>query len=169
METRDVIKKRNSIRKFKEEAISKENIDRLLEAAECASVGHGYYDKMHLTVIQNKDVFDKFNKVIKADTGKENSLFYNAPTLIVMSTNIDEDLLAGQCVGTMGENMLLTATDLDLGAVYIDTFLESIKKDEEALKLLDLPEGFRPIAAIAVGYMDMPSVPKNHSIDVNYI
>ena len=169
METRDVIKKRNSIRKFKEEAISKENIDRLLEAAECASVGHGYYDKMHLTVIQNKDVFDKFNKVIKDDAGKENSLFYNAPTLIVMSTNIDEDLLAGQCVGTMGENMLLTATDLDLGAVYIDTFLESIKKDEEALKLLDLPEGFRPIAAIAVGYMDMPSVPKNHSIDVNYI
>ncbi len=169
METRDVIKKRNSIRKFKEEAISKENIDRLLEAAECASVGHGYYDKMHLTVIQNKDVFDKFNKVIKDDTGKENSLFYNAPTLIVMSTNIDEDLLAGQCVGTMGENMLLTATDLDLGAVYIDTFLESIKKDEEALNLLDLPEGFRPIAAIAVGYMDMPSVPKNHSIDVNYI
>ena len=169
METRDVIKKRNSIRKFKEEAISKENIDRLLEAAECASVGHGYYDKMHLTVIQNKDVFGEFNKVIKEDTGKENSLFYNAPTLIVMSTNIDEDLLAGQCVGTMGENMLLTATDLDLGAVYIDTFLESIKKDEEALKLLDLPEGFRPIAAIAVGYMDMPSVPKNHSIDVNYI
>ena len=169
METRDVIKKRNSIRKFKEEAISKENIDRLLEAAECASVGHGYYDKMHLTVIQNKYVFDKFNKVIKDDTGKENSLFYNAPTLIVMSTNIDEDLLAGQCVGTMGENMLLTATDLDLGAVYIDTFLESIKKDEEALNLLDLPEGFRPIAAIAVGYMDMPSVPKNHSIDVNYI
>ena len=169
METRDVIKKRNSIRKFKEEAISKENIDRLLEAAECASVGHGYYDKMHLTVIQNKDIFDEFNKVIKEDTGKENSLFYNAPTLIVMSTNIDEDLLAGQCVGTMGENMLLTATDLDLGAVYIDTFLESIKKDEEALKLLDLPEGFRPIAAIAVGYMDMPSVPKNHSIDVNYI
>lgn len=169
METRDVIKKRNSIRKFKEEAISKENIDRLLEAAECASVGHGYYDKMHLTVIQNKDVFDKFNKVIKEDTGKENSLFYNAPTLIVMSTNIDEDLLAGQCVGTIGENMLLTATDLDLGAVYIDTFLESIKKDEEALNLLDLPEGFRPIAAIAVGYMDMPSVPKNHSIDVNYI
>ena len=169
METRDVIKKRNSIRKFKEEAISKENIDRLLEAAECASVGHGYYDKMHLTVIQNKDVFGEFNKVIKEDTGKENSLFYNAPTLIVMSTNIDEDLLAGQCVGTMGENMLLTATDLDLGAVYIDTFLESIKKDEEALNLLDLPEGFRPIAAIAVGYMDMPSVPKNHSIDVNYI
>lgn len=169
METRDVIKKRNSIRKFKEETINKDELSKLLEAAECASVGHGYYDKMHLTVVQNKEVFDKFNEVIKEDTGKENSLFYSAPTLIVMSTNIEEDLLAGQCVGTMGENMLLMATDLNLGCVYIDTFLESIKKDENALKLLDLPEGFRPIAAIAVGYMDMPSVPKNHKIEVNYI
>ena len=47
METRDVIKKRNSIRKFKEETINKDELSKLLEAAECASVGHGYYDKMH--------------------------------------------------------------------------------------------------------------------------
>ena len=46
---------------------------------------------------------------------------------------------------------------------------EDLVRHIEKKHIDDLPEGFRPIAAIAVGYMDMPSVPKNHSIDVNYI
>ena len=49
------------------------------------------------------------------------------------------------------ENMLLEAADLGLGAVYLFGVSQVLFANEEIAKLLQIPEGFRTVSAIAVG------------------
>ena len=49
------------------------------------------------------------------------------------------------------ENMLLEAADLGLGAVYLFGVSQVLFANEEITKLLQIPEGFRTVSAIAVG------------------
>lgn len=49
------------------------------------------------------------------------------------------------------ENMLLEAADLGLGAVYLFGVSQVLFANEEITKLLQVPEGFRTVSAIAVG------------------
>ena len=49
------------------------------------------------------------------------------------------------------ENMLLEASDLGLGSVYLFGVSQVLFANEEITKLLQIPEGFRTVSAIAVG------------------
>ena len=49
------------------------------------------------------------------------------------------------------ENMLLEAADRGLGAVYLFGVSQVLFANEEITKLLQIPEGFRTVSAIAVG------------------
>ena len=49
------------------------------------------------------------------------------------------------------ENMLLEAADLGLGSVYLFGVSQVFFANEEITKLLQIPEGFRTVSAIAVG------------------
>ena len=56
----------------------------------------------------------------------------------------------------MVENMSLMATDLGLGHVYIYGMLRVLENNPEFAKSLELPEGFRPISGIVLGYEKNP-------------
>ena len=77
---------------------------------------------------------------------------YGAPTVIYVSCkNEDEEIVKGCNAGVVMENMLLEAADLGLGAVYLFGVSQVLFANEEITKLLQIPEGFRTVSAIAVG------------------
>lgn len=54
------------------------------------------------------------------------------------------------------ENMLLSAADLNLASVYLFGLSQALQGEPRVKELLKLPEGFRTVAAIAVGHPAHP-------------
>ena len=161
MELFDVINKRFSNRKFLEKQISNEDLDRILKAGMQAPVGRGRYEDMHITVIQDKILLDEINKLA------DRSVFYNAPTLVIISAKDDGHGLDRENSACVAMNMLLAATDLGLASIYLNLVIGLIK-NSDILNKLNLPLGFVPIVGVGLGYADGSHITE-HKIDVNYI
>ena len=58
------------------------------------------------------------------------------------------------------ENMLLSAADQGLAAVYLFGISQVLRNNARFQELLRLPEGFRTVSAIAVGHSDQPLAPR---------
>jgi nitroreductase len=91
------IKKRRSIRKYKETQIEKEKIEAIIEAGLFAPSGHNA-QPWHFTILQNKEIIDEIStETKKMLLDSETPLFrrmaknerfhilYDAPTVIVVS------------------------------------------------------------------------------------
>ena len=65
-------------------------------------------------------------------------------------------------------NMLLAATAVGLGSIYLNLVIGLIKEHKDVLDKLNLPEGFVPIVGVGLGYADGSHV-REHSIEVNYM
>ena len=161
MELFDVINKRFSNRKFLEKQISNEDLDRILKAGMQAPVGRGRYEDMHITVIQDKNLLNEINKLA------DRSVFYNAPTLVIISAKDDGHGLDRENSACVAMNMLLAATDLGLASIYLNLVIGLIK-NSDILNKLNLPLGFVPIVGVGLGYADGTHITE-HKIDVNYI
>ena len=155
MELMKAIAMRKSTRSYKTEQISDEVLNTIINAGCAAPVGHGAYDRVHLTVVQNSDLLERIRKTYADinENPKANPL-YGAPTLIIISGKPHEkfphaELANAACII---ENMALAATDLGIGSVYLWGILSAFNADKELLKTLNLPEGFIPASSIALGY-----------------
>lgn len=175
MELLEAITLRKSTRSYKEEQIGDEALATVLNAGCAAPVGMGAYDSVHLTVIQNADLLDKITiAAAKAFNNPKAKPFYGAPTVIIVSSTENKKAASVEAAnaGCIIENMSLAATDLGLGSVYLMGFLLAFSADNELLKELNLPEGFRPVSAIALGYPTEPlnnSKGTKHTISINTI
>ncbi len=161
MELFDVINKRFSNRKFLERQINNEDLDKILKAGMQAPVGRGRYEDMYITVIQDKNLLDEINRL------SDRSVFYNAPTLVIISAKDDDHGLDRENSACVAMNMLLAATDLGLASIYLNLVIGLIK-NSDILNKLNLPLGFVPIVGVGLGYADGSHITE-HKIDVNYI
>ena len=143
MEFNKTIAARQSVRKFTEAQITDEQLKAILEAANAAPACMGQYDHLHLTVVQKPEILAQINAAFQKAVGDPNmQVTYGAPTVIYVSCkNEDEEIVKGCNAGVVMENMLLEAADLGLGAVYLFGVSQ----------VLQIPEGFRTVSAIAVG------------------
>ncbi|SDG00550.1 hypothetical protein SAMN04488598_13720 [Halanaerobium congolense] len=67
--------------------------------------------------------------------------------------------------------MLIAAESIDLGGVWIG-LTRFFFQNEENIKKSDLPTGYKPFCAVALGYKgeDIPTGPSKRNMDViNYI
>lgn len=159
MNTFEVIATRRSTRKYLPAQVEKEKIELLLKSAYAAPVGHNSYKDLHITVIQNQNLLKKTAEYCGKAFGNEKyNPFYNAPTLIIVSAKPKEDgqLVYIADVGCVMENMQLAATELGLGCVYLWAMLNRIPQYPELIEALNLPNGFKAISALAVGYPEIP-------------
>lgn len=154
MEFRNVIARRQSVRSYQEKQITEEQLQALLEAANAAPVCMGQFDHVHLTVVQSPAVLAKINAKFAAAVGDEKACpTYGAPTVIYVSNMAsDEEVIVGANASCIVENMLLAATEMGLANVYLFGVSQVLLNDSEVAALLKLPEGFRTVSAIAVGY-----------------
>ncbi len=172
MELSQAIFTRCACRSFTAEAVSEEQLKAVLAAANAAPVGMGAYGTVHLTVIRNKEFLAGLSAATREFMKRDGDPIYGAPVLVLVSAKPGmPPTIEFQNTGTIMENMLLTATDLGLGSVYLMGAIAALKTKPELVAQLQLPEGFVPIAAAAIGHPTQSPVLREaqQKIEMNYL
>lgn len=164
-ETLKTIKQRRSIRSFKDEQITEEELQVVLEAGLYAP--NAGDQAWHFTVIQNREMLDRLNNAAKeavkkmgieglkeiASDDKYNCI-YGAPTLIIISGCEQSPVpLEADCAAAT-ENLLLAAESIGIGScwIYFVIFAFDSPWGAELRKEFGIPEGYRPYYSAAIGY-----------------
>jgi nitroreductase len=174
----EAIVKRRSVRVYEPAQVDGADIKTILEAGIWAPSGCNE-QPWHFTVIQNKKIIDHINEVAKKKMACAKSawvkklglsgefhLFYEAPTVIVVSGNSRSRSAMIDCSAAT-ENMLLAASSLGLGSCWIGLISFFFENRKETAKL-KLPRGFKPFYAIALGKppkkMKFEAPARNHDV-----
>lgn len=149
---------------------------RILEAAQAAPIARALYDDMHLTVITNAELLQDIDEATQEMIGnKTRPALYGAPMLIVVSEKIDGPEMENplwSSAACIVENMALEAVELGIGSVHIWGAIRALNRSPELLAKLQLPDGFTPSCAIALGQTEEEysrrAIPKDR-IATNYV
>ena len=143
--TIEAIYKRRSVRRFVEgRQVEDSKIDQLLKAAMAAPSACNIQPWEFIVVTEASLV-----KEIKASIKKFGD--YNAPLVMVVCSYPgfipwENDIGATDCAAAI-ENMLVAATAMDLGSVWVGGF------DSASLRrILDIPEDTHPVGVVYFGY-----------------
>ncbi|MBR4040275.1 MAG: nitroreductase family protein [Clostridia bacterium] len=146
---------RRSIRSYTGEMPSGAELDQILRAVYAAPVGMGRYDSLHVTVVKNPDYLARLEAAAGAQLGKENyHPLYGAPVLLIFSSvfpGIPTDNSSYSNCAILSQNAALAAVSLGLGACHIWGAIRALNKEPQLLSELNLPEGFVPCCALALG------------------
>ena len=128
LETLMSIKERRSVRSYRKEQISKEELDAVLEAGTYAASGMGR-QPAKMVVIQEPELIAKLSKMNGAVMGADSDPFYGAPTVVIVfaDTNAGTWLQDGSLV--MG-NLMLAAYAVGLGSCWINRAKEEFETEE---------------------------------------
>jgi nitroreductase len=137
----DAIRKRHSVRAYLPDEVPKEKIQRILEAARLAPSA-GNAQPWHFIVVKDQQKRKMLSK------GRFAKFLVESPVVIVGcgDRKASPNWYAVDTTIAM-QNMVLTATSEGLGTCWIGSFNENQVK-----KLLSIPERFKVIALIAIGY-----------------
>ncbi|MFK4784748.1 nitroreductase family protein [Fusobacterium sp. MFO224] len=144
----EAIFNRRSVRKYKDKPVEKEKVIKLLKAAMQAPSA-GNQQPWEFIVVQEKDNLKELSKVSSFAKFVEDA----AVAIVLLS---DEERLKypenwQQDMGAAAENILLEATDLGLGGVWLG--VAPFEDREEHLKdMFLLNDNLRPYCVIALGY-----------------
>ena len=154
-ETLRVLKERRSIRRYKPEQITDEELNAVLEAGTWATCGKGIQHCV-MVVVQDRDTIaymSRLNAEIQGNPGTDP--FYGAPTVVVVLGDGAQAnwLQDGSLV--MG-NLMTAAAAVGLGSCWINRAMELFDRPEgkELLKKWGLPETYRGIGNCILGYAD---------------
>ncbi len=156
MDFMTLAKKRYSVRSYADQKVEHEKLAQILEAARIAPTAKNQ-QPVKLLVVQSEEGLAKIGKAAN---------IYGAPLAIIVcadhdrawtrpfdgkqSTDIDASILT--------DHMMLEATALGLGSVWICFFKPDVLREEFAL-----PENLEPINILAVGYAaGEPASPDRH-------
>ena len=148
---------RRSIRKFEMKPVEKEKIDKILRAGMQAPSAANQ-QPWEFIVVEGKDALQKLSNMSLYSKPVAGS----AVTLVLLGnfSGLKFPEAWQQDMGAAAENILLEATSLGLGAVWMGTNSDS---SAAFLKeLYHLPDHVKPFALIAIGY---PDEQKNEFVD----
>ncbi len=146
------IKERRSIRRFKKEQITDEELNTVLEAGTWAPTGMGTQEPFIVAVQDEgqKSVLSTINAEIM---GAKSDPFYGAPTQVYVfapaanaNSVKDGSLILG--------SMMLAAHSIGLGSCWINRVDKMVDYDEvkDLIKAWGLPEGLMGVGSLALGY-----------------
>ena len=159
---------RVSIRKYKEQEVEQEKIERMLRAAmaapsACNQQPWEYY------VVTNKNKIEALSK-----TSPYTGCAKHAPLVFVACYRKEEGIIAPSYheidLSASVENLLLEADELGLGAVWMG-IAPGIERMEAVRKVLDLPERLNAFALIPCGYPaeSRPQQDRYEEMRVHYV
>lgn len=162
METMKAIAMRRSVRAYTSEQVSEEALNAILAAGSASAMGMAAYDKLHLAVVQNRDLLCRMNGAIakvmeKMMPNRVTADYTNgAPTVVVISAkDPDKTPMPGMHYinsGCVAENMMLAAVDNGLGSFVLGTAGVGLVADKDLQGDMGIPSDFTPLFAIALGY-----------------
>ena len=141
----DAIKKRRSIRKYTSEAITEDQINAMLEAAMAAPSGNGLAP-WEFIVVGDKGLREQLSKVHQWSW-----MAANAPVVIVVcgKESISDHWVADCSAAT--ENLLLQATDMGLGGVWVGIYPRT-ERENRVRQLLNIPSNVRILCLVPIGH-----------------
>ena len=183
-DTLKIIKNRRSTRAFQLEQLKDEEIQAILDAGIYAPSATNK-QPWHFTVVQNKELIDRLSNTFKELAKKSDNeyiekvgnnekfhVFYNAPTVILISGDENNNYSSVDCAAAT-ENMLIAAESLGIGSCWIGfiAYLLNSEEGKELIKELGIPQGFKQIHSVALGYkrVNISNAPGRKENTVNYI
>ncbi|MDO4393345.1 MAG: nitroreductase family protein [Bacillota bacterium] len=162
----DVLKKRHSIRKYTGEKVSRENLEKIIQAG-LLSASSRSLRPWQLTVITNKEIL---RAMPGCRTGGANMLAGADACIMVTADPEVCDVWIEDCSIVMS-NMHLMAESLGVGSCWIQGRLrtaEDGRSTEEYLaELVGIPEGHRLEAILSIG-MPAENKPETNIDDLRY-
>ena len=177
MDVFSCIATRHSTRKFKEEPVPQEVLDKVIEAGRQAPSGK-HKNQSRFIVIRKKEVLQELIALVQQEFAKmevtpENDgnfggairaakkggyvFMYNAPVLIVVANKRDYGNKYADVSCAM-QNMMLAANALDLGSCWINQlrWLQDNPVLRAYLQKLGMAEDEEVCASLSIGYPDTP-------------
>lgn len=148
---------RRSIRKYTDEKISPEQVQRLLKAA-FAAPSAGNRQSWHFIVVGDRDTLNKITEV-----HPNSQMLKEAALAIVVCGDTSVELYPGyfaQDCSAATENILITATDMGLGSVWLGVYPRA-DRVEDISAIFKLPQGIVPFSIISLGYPAETKGPSN--------
>lgn len=149
-------KKRYSVRKYTSDKVEDSKVATILEAGRVAPTGANKQPH-HLIVLRKEEGLNKISKAANV---------YDAPLVIMVCSHkegswvrpFDGKSLMDIDASIVTDHMMLQATALGLGSVWIDYFKPDVIKE-----VFDLPDYLEPINLLAIGYAsEEPLSPDRH-------
>jgi len=145
---------RRSVRAYKSEQITDDELKTVLEAGTWAPTGMGRQDPW-IVAVQNPELLKKLSRMNAAFLGVDSDPFYGAPTYVLVfgsdpavwkNSVQDGSLVLG--------NMMNAAHAIGLGSCWINREREMFATEEgkALMKEFGLPDGLIGIGALALGY-----------------
>jgi len=145
MELNEVIRKRRSIRLYSEEIPSMEEVKKCIEAARFAPSAHNS-QPWKFFVVRDKEKIKMLSK-----TQKYSAFLENAPVVVVVASRETNHFLEDCSCAIM--LFMLKAAELGLGTCWNAVYHPKTREREEYVKrILGIPEEYRIVANIGVGY-----------------
>lgn len=151
MDVFEAIKRRRSIRAFKNVDVPEETVEKLIDAARWAPSA-GNIQPWEFIVVRNEETKRRL-----AEAALNQTFIEEAPVVIVACADCQcssmgygsrgATLYCIQDTAAAIQNIHLAATDMGLGTCWIGAF-----REEPVKKLLKIPDGVKPVAIIPVGY-----------------
>lgn len=151
---------RTSIRRYTDQPVEKETVEKLLRAGMAAPTAVNR-QPWHFVAITSREKLDEL-----AGTARNGGMLRQAPLAIVVCGDMDKAMTGkGQAFwiqdcSAATENILLAAHALGLGAVWTGVYPMD-ERVAEVSKVLSLPQNIVPLCTIIVGYPAEQPKPKD--------
>lgn len=152
----EIAKSRYSVRSYTEQKVEPEKLEKILQAAHVAPTAANL-QPIRLIVVQSDEGLAKIGKAAN---------IYHAPLAVIVCSShskawtrpFDNKQTVDIDASILTDHMMLEATELGLGSVWICYFKADIIKRE-----FKLPDDLEPINILAIGYAnDEPADPERH-------
>jgi len=150
-----IIFRRRSIRKYKNEIIPDEIIEKLLRAGFAAPSARNA-QPWHFIVINDRNILDEIPKF-----HPYSKMLSEASHAIVVCGDLSSEKVRDfwvQDCSAATQNILLMATELGLGSVWLGLYPDEARVNA-LKKLLQIPDEVTPLSIIAIGYPDESKEP----------
>jgi len=159
-ETVEMILKRRSVRKYKSDMITEEELKTIVE---CGLFAPSAKNKQnwHFTVITNNEKIEEINRLaiegmerLGIEKEEDYHVFYHAPVVIVISSKIEgySEVNAGCVI----ENMAIAAQSMGIGSCIIGQtrYMYHQANKADINRVLKIPENYEHDISICFGYPD---------------
>ena len=151
-ETLKTIKERRSCRNFKPDMVSKELLDKVLEAGTWAPTGMGMQSPK-IVVVQDQETIKLLSEINAKIMGVSSDPFYGAPTVLVVladssrPTYVEDGSLVMGC-------LMLAAHSVGVDSCWIHRARETFETEKGKALLIKwgIPENYKGIANCILGY-----------------
>lgn len=150
----NIAKQRYSVRSYTDQKVEAEKLEKILEAAHVAPTAANL-QPVHLIAVQSEEGMAKIGKAAN---------IYGAPLAIIVCADhnkawvrpFDKKQTGDIDASILTDHMMLQATELGLGSVWVCYFKPDILSKE-----FEFPSNLEPVNILAVGYSDEDAADPN--------